>query len=151
MHDLRVSVVGTDDNPRVGALSRPARFIGRPVVRAFYRAHVNGLHNVPSTGPVILSPNHRSFFDTPLVMSMSPRPVIFLGKAEYMNSKATKFLFPAIGMVPIKRDAAKASMAALITAGDLLNDGQVIGIYRKALVLATGCCTVGTRVWHSSR
>jgi 1-acyl-sn-glycerol-3-phosphate acyltransferase len=128
-HDLRVSVVGTDDDPRVGALSRPARSLGRPVVRTFYRAHVSGLHNVPSTGPVIMSPNHLSFFDTPLVMSMSPRPVIFLGKAEYMNSRATKFLFPAIGMVPIKRDVAKASMAALITAGELLNDGQVVGIY----------------------
>jgi 1-acyl-sn-glycerol-3-phosphate acyltransferase len=129
LHDLRVSVVGTDDDPRVGALSRPARFLGRPVVRTFYRAQVRGIDNVPATGPVIMSPNHLSFFDTPLVMSLSPRPVIFLGKAEYMNSRATKFLFPAIGMVPIKRDVAKASMAALITAGELLNDGQVVGIY----------------------
>ena len=129
LHDLRVSVVGTDDDPRVGALSRPARFLSRPVVRTLYRASVRGIHHVPLTGPVIMSPNHLSFFDTPLVMSMSPRPVIFLGKAEYMNSRATKFLFPAIGMVPIKRDVAKASMAALITAGELLNDGQVVGIY----------------------
>lgn len=129
LHDLRVSIVGTDDDPRVGALSRPARFVGRPVIRTLYRARVTGLHHVPTTGPVIMSPNHLSFFDTPLVMSMSPRPVIFLGKAEYMNSNATKFLFPAIGMVPIKRDVAKASMAALITAGELLNDGQVVGIY----------------------
>ncbi|HUF99606.1 MAG TPA: lysophospholipid acyltransferase family protein [Ilumatobacter sp.] len=129
LHDLRVSVVGTDDDPRVGALSRPARLIGRPLVKLFYRAEIRGLHHVPLIGPAIMSPNHLSFFDTPLVMTTSPRPVIFLGKAEYMNSKATKFLFPAIGMVPIKRDVAKASMAALITAGELLEAGQIVGIY----------------------
>lgn len=129
LHDLRVNVVGTDEDPRVGALSRPARFLGRPVVKIFYRAEISGLHNVPLSGPVIMSPNHLSFFDTPLVMTASPRPVIFLGKAEYMNSKATKFLFPAIGMVPIKRDVAKASMAALVTASELLEAGQIVGIY----------------------
>jgi 1-acyl-sn-glycerol-3-phosphate acyltransferase len=84
---------------------------------------------VPTDGPAIISPNHRSFFDSPLVMTMSPRPVIFLGKAEYMDSRKTKYLFPAVGMVPIKRDAKKASMAALETAADLLRDGQLVGIY----------------------
>lgn len=98
-------------------------------MRTLYRACVEGLEHVPTDGPAILSPNHRSFFDSPLVMAMSPRPVIFLGKAEYMDSKKTKYLFPALGMVPIKRDARKASMAALETAAELLADGQIVGIY----------------------
>ena len=121
--------MGTDDEPRVGTLSRPARFIARPAMRLLYRAEVSGLENVPADGPAIISPNHRSFFDSPLVMTMSPRPVIFLGKAEYMDNRKTKYLFPAVGMVPIKRDAKKASMAALETAADLLRDGQLVGIY----------------------
>jgi len=98
-------------------------------MRILYRAEVTGLENVPVDGPAIISPNHRSFFDSPLVMTMSPRPVVFLGKAEYMDSRKTKYLFPAFGMVPIKRDARKASMAALETAADLLRDGQLVGIY----------------------
>ncbi len=121
--------MGTDDEPRVGTLSRPVRFVARPAMRVLYRVQVSGLENVPTDGPAIISPNHRSFFDSPLVMSMSPRPVIFLGKAEYMDSRKTKYLFPAVGMVPIKRDAKKASMAALETAADLLRDGQLVGIY----------------------
>lgn len=110
-------------------MSRPARALTRPVMRVLYRAEVSGLENVPTGGPAIISPNHRSFFDSPLVMAMSPRPVVFLGKAEYMDRRRTKYLFPAFGMVPIKRHARKASMAALETAADLLRAGRLVGIY----------------------
>ncbi len=129
MHGLRVRAFGTDDQPRVGALSRPARAVAKPAFKVLFRARIEGLANVPHDGPAILSANHRSFFDTPLIMGTAPRPVIFLGKAEYMNSWTTKFLFPAVGMVPIKRDVAKASVAALATAAELLNEGKLVGIY----------------------
>ncbi len=129
LHDLRVRAFGTDDAPRIGTLSRPARVVARPAMRLLYRARVEGAEHVPTDGPAIISPNHRSFFDSPLVMAMAPRPVTFLGKAEYMDRRATRYLFPAFGMVPIKRDARKASMAALETAADLLRDGRLVGIY----------------------
>ncbi len=129
LHDLRVRAFGTDDAPRVGTLSRPARVVARPAMRVLYRARVEGIEHVPADGPAIISPNHRSFFDSPLVMTMTPRPVIFLGKAEYMDNRTTRFLFPALGMVPIRRDAKRASMAALQTAAELLADGHLVGIY----------------------
>lgn len=121
--------LGTDDAPRVGTLARPVRWIARPAMRWIFGVEVEGLEHVPTEGPAILSSNHRSFFDSPLVMAMAPRPVVFLGKAEYMDRRATRLLFPAVGMVPIKRDAKKASMAALETAAGLLRDGQLVGIY----------------------
>ena len=127
--DWKVRAVGTDDAPRIGTLARPLRPVLRPLVRHLYRVEVEGLHHVPLDAPAIISPNHRSFFDSPLVMTMAPRPVVFLGKAEYMDSRRTKYLFPACGMVPIKRDAKKASMAALETAAELLDDGRLVGIY----------------------
>lgn len=121
--------MGTVDAPRIGSLSRPARLIARPVLRTFYRARVEGVDNVPTDGAAIISPNHRSFFDSPLVMALTPRPVVFLGKAEYMDRRSTRYLFPAIGMVPIDRRAKRASMAALQTAAALLDDGRLVGIY----------------------
>jgi 1-acyl-sn-glycerol-3-phosphate acyltransferase len=105
------------------------RAIARPVMRACYRVRVEGIEHVPAHGPAIISANHRSFFDSPLVMTMTPRPVVFLGKAEYMDSRTTRYLFPAVGMVPIKRDVKKASMAALQTAAELLENGRLVGIY----------------------
>ena len=62
-------------------------------------------------------------------MLSAPRRVFFLGKAEYMDSWKTKHIFPAVGMVPIRRQRARSSMAALDTAAQLLDDGELLGIY----------------------
>ena len=95
--DLRIRLVGTDASPKVGSLARPARPVLRPVLRTMFNVELQGIENLPTSGPAILSPNHRSFFDSPLLMILAPRPVVFLGKAEYMDSRKTKYLFPAFG------------------------------------------------------
>ena len=74
-------------------------------------------------------------------------PIGFLGKAEYMDRRRTKYLFPAMRMVPIKRDARKVSMAALETAAGLLDDGWLVGIYPEGTrssdgLLHRGCTGV---------
>jgi len=105
------------------------RLACKPILRLLYRAEVVGAHNVPTDGPAIIAANHQSFFDTPLLMLTAPRRVMFLGKAEYMDDWKTRYAFPALGMVPIQRDLARASMAALTTAGNLLKAGELVGIY----------------------
>ena len=42
--------------------------------------------------------------------------ISFVGKAEYMDSWKTKYLFPAMGMIPIDRGGGDKSQAALDTA-----------------------------------
>ena len=113
----------------VGWMARPVRAVLDPLFRRLYRAEVSGLANVPVDGPVIFAANHRSFFDTPALMVAAPRPLVFLGKAEYMDHWQTRYVFPALGMVPIRRQAARSSMAALDTAGALLYEGRAVGIY----------------------
>lgn len=110
-------------------MADPLRRVGRPLIRRLYDADISGAHNIPAHGPAILAPNHVSFFDTPMVMLSAPRRVFFLGKAEYMDSWKTKHIFPAVGMVPIRRQQARSSMAALDTAAQLLDDGELLGIY----------------------
>lgn len=127
-----MGAVPAPQNPnerKPGWLARPLRRVGRPVIDRLYNATIRGADHIPTDGPAILSPNHLSFFDTPLVMLTAPRPVLFLGKAEYMDSWKTRYLFPAVGMVPIRREQARASMAALDTAAALLDDGELVGIY----------------------
>lgn len=114
---------------RVGWLASPARVLCAPLLRTLYRARVTGVEHVPVDGPAIIAANHQSFFDTPLLMLTAPRRVIFLGKAEYMDSWKTRHTFPAFGMVPIDREKSRASMAALATAADLLAQGELVGIY----------------------
>ncbi len=114
---------------RVGWLANSLRWAGLPLMKLLYDANVMGTDNVPRSGPAIISPNHLSFFDTPLIMLTAPRRVLFLGKAEYMDSWKTRHLFPAVGMVPIRRQKARASMSALDTAAQLLDEGDLVGIY----------------------
>jgi len=113
----------------VGWLASPTRLIVRPLALRWFQVAVKGAENVPTEGAAIIAPNHLSFFDTPLIMLAAPRRCLFLGKAEYMDSWKTRYLFPACGMVPIRRDKARASMAALDTAASLLEDGELVGIY----------------------
>lgn len=100
-----------------------------PVCRTFWNVEVVGLDNVPASGPAIIAPNHVSFCDSVFVPAVLPRRISYVGKAEYMDDWKTKYLFPAMGMIPIDRGGGDKSAAALDTAARLLADGELFGIY----------------------
>src|SRR5204862_7565162 len=58
-----------------------------------------------------------------------PRRISFVGKAEYLDSWTTKYLFPAMGMIPIDRSGGEASTGALEAAEDVLRRGELFGIF----------------------
>jgi 1-acyl-sn-glycerol-3-phosphate acyltransferase len=58
-----------------------------------------------------------------------PRRRFVLGKAEYLDSWMTRRLFPALGLIPIDRAAARQAMAALGVAAEVLDAGHALGIY----------------------
>src|SRR6185312_10183669 len=63
--------------------------VGRIAVlfaRLFYGLEVSGLNKLPKKGPFILSPNHQSFLDGPLVASLMPwrlfKDMFYVGTSE---------------------------------------------------------------------
>jgi len=58
-----------------------------------------------------------------------PRRITYVGKAEYLDDWKTKYLFPAMGMIPIDRSGGSASAAALDAAAGVLERGELFGIY----------------------
>ena len=90
---------------------------------------VRGFERLPIDGPAILCPNHISFLDSAFLMLMVRRNISFVGKAEYMDSWKTKYLFPALGMIPIDRSGGDKSTAALDTAEQVLRRGELFGIF----------------------
>ncbi len=112
-----------------GRMQDVVRAFGAPIQRMLWRIQVEGLHRLPPTGGAILCPNHVSFLDSAFLMMTVPRRISFVGKAEYMDSWKTKFLFPAMGMIPIDRSGGRSSDAALNAATDALARGDLFGIF----------------------
>ena len=117
------------EGPGAGTLQRRVRKVGAPLVTRLWDLDVSGLEQLHSDGPAILCPNHISFLDSAFLTFTLPRNISFVGKAEYMDSWKTKFLFPAMGMIPIDRTGGTKSAAALDAAEAVLRRGELFGIY----------------------
>jgi 1-acyl-sn-glycerol-3-phosphate acyltransferase len=103
--------------------------IATPLARLLWRIKTDGYEKLPERGGAILCPNHISFLDSAFLLLTLPRRISFVGKAEYLHSWKTKYLFPAMGMIPIDRSGGKASSSALAAAGDVLGRGELFGIF----------------------
>ncbi|MCE9622103.1 MAG: 1-acyl-sn-glycerol-3-phosphate acyltransferase [Actinomycetia bacterium] len=112
-----------------GKLQTRFRRVARPVTNKLWNFHLEGFDRLPTDGPAILCPNHVSFLDSAFLMLHVFRNISFVGKAEYMDSWKTKFLFPAMGMIPIDRAGGDKSQAALDTAERVLRRGELFGIF----------------------
>ncbi|MEY2455132.1 MAG: 1-acyl-sn-glycerol-3-phosphate acyltransferase, partial [Acidimicrobiaceae bacterium] len=118
-----------DADREYGKLYGVAKAIMTPVFGFCWRIKVEGRENLPEDGPAILCPNHTSVIDSFILPSVLPRRITFVGKAEYIDSWKTKYIFPAMGMIPIDRGGGSASERALNAAARVLERGELFGIY----------------------
>ncbi len=86
-----------------------------------------GLDNIPNEGAVIIAANHLSIWDPIVIGAAVKRPINFMAKAELFNNFLFSFILRNLNAFPVKRGA--ADRAALRTSLDLLNQGQVLGIF----------------------
>jgi 1-acyl-sn-glycerol-3-phosphate acyltransferase len=100
-----------------------------PIFYALWRVKVEGREHVPRHGPVILAPNHVSFLDSLFLPLVLVRRVTYVAKAEYFDSWKTAWFFRAAGQIPMRREGGSASERALAAARDVLEQGNVLGIY----------------------
>ena len=112
-----------------GSLQTAARLVLSPTFRFLWNVTTEGLENVPESGGAIIAPNHTSVLDSFFVPLRRRRRITYVGKAEYMDDWKTKYLFPAIGMIPIDRAGGDASARALDAAAAILEAGELFGIY----------------------
>lgn len=117
-------------NPRtIGRLSGAARRAMAPSLRTLWPTTIEGLGHIPRLGPAIIAPNHLSEFDSALLIGALPRRITFLGKAEYLDDWTTRWLFPAVGMIPVARTGGRDAQDALDTATARLDRGELLGVY----------------------
>ncbi len=112
-----------------GWLQQPLKKVLGPLCRRAFDVEVTGLENLPESGPALITPNHLAFIDSVFTMLVMPRLLLAVGKAEYMDSWKTRYIFPATGMIPLDRSGGSASKAALDLAAASLERGELFLIY----------------------
>lgn len=91
------------------------------------RLQVMGRENVPSEGGCLLVSNHLAQIDSFLLKHVSPRCVLFMGKAEIFKYPITDYFFRHMGTFPVHRE--RLDRWALKYALEVLAKGHVVGIY----------------------
>ncbi len=105
-----------------------ARVITHPLRQWWMDVEIEGAEHIPDLGGAIIAANHLSFIDSMLLMYGLQRPVTFMGKVEYMESFATRHLFPAVGMIPVDRTGS-GIRSSLQEARRRIDAGELLGIF----------------------
>jgi 1-acyl-sn-glycerol-3-phosphate acyltransferase len=112
----------------------------RPMFLLFFkilaRLKVEGLENVPKSGPALMVSNHIHNVDPVLLEAVFPRPVRFMAKKEVFSVPVISWIARATDSFPVDRGAADRS--ALRAAEARLNDGSIVGLFPEGTRSTTG-------------
>jgi 1-acyl-sn-glycerol-3-phosphate acyltransferase len=115
----------------------------RPVARRLFPVHIEGDQHLPANGPAIIAANHLSFFDHVALMVSVGRRLTFVGKSDYLDSWKTRYLLPALGMIPVDRDNPRRALGALEQAAEVLRADELFAIYPEGTRSRDGSLHVG--------
>jgi 1-acyl-sn-glycerol-3-phosphate acyltransferase len=107
-------------------------FVG--LMKILFRFSVENSAAVPRQGPVILASNHLSFLDSPLLLVATKRTINFIGKDTYFRTDTFKhrlqnWFFRKMRVFPVNRSGGLAAQQSIQTAIQVLQRGEVFGIY----------------------
>ena len=102
----------------------------KPILKLVYRIRIEGLENLPKKGPAIIAANHLSFLDSFFIpLAVPRRKVTYLAKADYFKSWKTAWFFNMVGQIPTEREGGQKSQQSLDIATEVLEQGNLLGIY----------------------
>jgi acyl-[acyl-carrier-protein]-phospholipid O-acyltransferase/long-chain-fatty-acid--[acyl-carrier-protein] ligase len=109
------------------------------ITHTIYRLRVQGLANIPETGPALLVANHVSYIDPLLILAGQKRKIRFFMWAPYTRLWGLGFLVRMANVIPIQGTGGpRAIIQALRTASEALANGEVVCIFAEGGVTRTG-------------
>jgi len=102
--------------------------------RTFYRVTPIGLEAMPTTGGVLLLPNHISYVDAVILQLACPRPIRFLVYDQLYESRLLRWGLRLLGAIPI---SPKKARAAIEMAVDALAKGEVVCLFPEGALTRT--------------
>ncbi len=125
-------------------ITYPRRRVLRGVLRALIRAAlsavtdftVEGQHNLPQQGPLLVIGNHFNFLDPVAVIGALPYPIEYVGGSQMPNApKAVWWIARLYGILPVRRGS--VSRDTLYASRKVLDQNGVLGIFPEAGSWAT--------------
>jgi 1-acyl-sn-glycerol-3-phosphate acyltransferase len=102
------------------------RLLMVPLMKLLFGLSATGTENIPASGPVVITPNHKSFWDAFFIAAVVRRRLHFMGKAELFEGWRGR-LFIALGGFPVLRGSSDAE--AIETSRAILERGDVLALF----------------------
>lgn len=113
------------------------RFIIWLSTRLFYRVRVDGIENIPATGPALLVSNHISWLDGIMLITMTSRPIRFLVYSPYTEIWYLRWLARLFEVIPVD-PSPRAVKGAVQTVRRALANGELVCIFPEGGISRTG-------------
>src|SRR5437773_7505314 len=120
--------------PSTSRTERAIYFIGRLMVRCFYRVTATGLENLPSGG-FLLVPNHLSWVAALVLHRPCPRPIRYVIDHAYYDKPVLHPILRALGCIPIN---IRHSHAAVRAAAERIADGEIVCVFPEGQLERSG-------------
>ena len=118
-------------------MSRPESalyFIGRLLVRCFYRVTALGSENLPQGG-FLLVPNHITWVDALVLQLACPRPIRYVIDQEHYYKPVLHPILRTLGCIPIDT---RNSRSAIRAAAEKIMAGEIVCLFPEGQLERTG-------------
>ncbi len=114
-------------NPNKTPLYRFAAALLTTLSWLLFRPRVRGAANIPTSGPVLIAPIHRSNVDFVFTLFISPRKVFFMAKQELFPVPILGTALRHVGAFPVARGT--ADRESLHLAEEVLRRGEALILF----------------------
>ncbi len=133
LHAFREHALAHGVNPVLYWL---VRAVLMPFFLVYFRLARLGREHIPSSGPVLLAANHRSFLDPFVIGALTRRPVYYMAKRELFEHRWQAWLLNALGAFPV--DRGHGDDQAMTTARAILGRGDCVVIFPEGTRVRPG-------------
>jgi 1-acyl-sn-glycerol-3-phosphate acyltransferase len=126
----RTPLPKSDESPAVRespAIYGLTRLVLRPIAFLTSRFQVEGLDNIPASGPVILAMNHIHWMDIPLASLHVPRVTHYMAKIELFSAPLLGGFIRKLGAFPVRRG--EGDREAIRMSERILAEGRILVIF----------------------
>ena len=111
------------------------------LAKLLFRFKIINPERLPNEGPFLITSNHVSFFDPPVIGITFPGDICFLARKTLYSNPVARWMFPRLNVVPV--DQEKAEVAPLKTVIRLLKENKRVLVFPEGSRSADGTLQKG--------